>query len=77
MKAWDPNNLTGRQVILLVAPLASIVLPISVLLGFQEVQLVRVIFGGWNLMFWMAGTYIVVEHFCSKEFDKDKHSNVD
>ena len=70
MKTFDPNNLSGKQVILLLAPLLSVFIPVVILGLLAENQFVRVVLGGWNLVFWMAGTYLVVRHLAARKLDE-------
>ena len=70
MKIFDPKNLTGKQVILLLAPLVSVFVPVLILGALSEHQFARVVFGGWNLIVWMAGTYLVVRHFAKRKLDE-------
>ena len=74
MSRLDPNNLTGRQVFLLLLPFLAAAIPVVLLLSFSELYLVRVILGGWNLPLVMIGVFILTDVVARRfrKVDRDK-----
>jgi hypothetical protein len=70
LKTFDPNNLSGWQAFLILAPVLSVFIPVVILILFREHQLARNILGGWNLFFWMLGSYVAVNHVAKKKLDE-------